>query len=134
MSCCLRLAFVLTVIRSKKPKSKKAPASASVGAKGKDSGGGAESASAITGSRDEDKFNEDDDRGGGEGSGSAGGTRDGELEDTSEVGQKRKRYITVVDQAGKKRKVVDIVSSHFRPLFLFVPYTRIEFVPSRRSG
>jgi hypothetical protein len=57
------------------------------------------------------------------------------MEDTSEVGQKRKRYITVVDQAGKKRKVVDIVSGRFRPL-LMVPYTRayIEFIPSRRSS
>ena len=53
-------------------------------------------AGATTGSQDEDKFNDEED--------SAGG----KMEDTSEVGQKRKRYITVVDQAGKKRKVVDM--------------------------
>ena len=101
-----------------------------MGAKGKDGGGGAENAGATAGSRDEDKFNHEDDRGGGEGSGSAGGTREGEMEDTSEVGQKRKRYVTVVDQAGKKRKVVDIVSGHFFRSLLLSSLTHIEFVSS----
>ncbi len=97
--------------------------------KGKDAAG-VESAGATAGVRDEDKFNDEDDRGG-DGSGSAGGTRDGEMEDASEVGQKRKRYITVVDQAGKKRKVVDIVSWSFF-LFSLLSYTRayIYRIPS----
>ena len=103
-----------------------------MGPKGKDGAGGEAPASAAgSGARDEDKFI-DDDRGGGEGSGSVGGSREGELEDASEVGQKRKRYITVVDQAGKKRKVVDIVSVAFflLPFFSLVNPLRIELVPS----
>ena len=103
-----------------------------MGPKGKDGAGGEAPASAAgSGARDEDKFI-DDDRGGGEGSGSVGGSRDGELEDASEVGQKRKRYITVVDQAGKKRKVVDIVSVafFFSPFSSLVNPLRIELVPS----
>lgn len=104
----------------------------SVGPKGKDGTGGEVSASVTgSGARDEDKFM-DDDRGGGEGSGSVGGSREGELEDASEVGQKRKRYITVVDQAGKKRKVVDVVSVafFFSPSCIKVNPMRIELVPS----
>jgi hypothetical protein len=100
-----------------------------VSTKGKDGGGTESGGVTAAGIRDEDKFNDDDERGG-DGSGSAGGTRDGEMEDTSEVGQKRKRYITVVDQAGKKRKVVDIVSGPWflLPPFLHAPIYRIRSI------
>ena len=121
------------LFRSKKPKSKKAPP-VSVGLKAKDPAAGEGAASASgSGARDDDKFF-DDDRGGGEGSGSVGGSREGDLEDASEVGQKRKRYITVVDQAGKKRKVVDVVSTAFFSLLVRPNPMRIELVPPRYSS
>ncbi|KAF8633056.1 hypothetical protein AX15_001533 [Amanita polypyramis BW_CC] len=117
--------------KPKKPKSKKAPANSSVGTKGGKENAGVEDAITTGGARtyliargDDEARGERGDDGGGLGTGGGGsigdagiggGSGDGSVrgdEGDEEVGQKRKRYITVVDQAGKKRKIVDVNSFH----------------------
>ena len=89
----------MRIANRKKPRSKKAPVSA-----------GPAPVPVVMGSEDETARLLDDTGSGWAGGGTGlGGHQTVEGEDAEEVGQKRKRYITVVDQAGKKRKMVDVV-------------------------